>query len=200
MVEPRFYAGNLCLDFANTVEPRSGTDGEDLVPDYAALARWSRDAGIVDSAAYEDLLTTADRHPKTAATAHARSIVLREALYRTFASLANHQDPRERDLALVHAAYLEALRHGLPRMTGDGLTWTWASPGLAYPRWRMAVDAVELLKSPDLDRVKSCHQPCGWLFVDRTKNRSRRWCSMRECGFGEKARLQAERRRLRSGS
>lgn len=196
---PRFYGGTWCLDFANTVEPRHGSDQKNLLPDYPALARWARDGGIVGSSAYQSLVRTADRQPKAAGMAHARAITLREATYRAFAALAGDGEPKDRDLSRIHATYVEALQHARPRISDDGLAWNWPATSLDYPRWRVAVDAVELLRSEQLDRVKSCSPSCAWLFLDTTKNRSRRWCSMRECGFGEKARLQAERRRLRSG-
>jgi predicted RNA-binding Zn ribbon-like protein len=151
----------------------------------------------VGPSAYKNLVRTAERRPKAAAMAHARAIALREATYRTFATLAGNGDPRDRDLSLLHAEYVEALQHARPRITGDGLTWSWSETSLDHPRWRLAADAVNLLRSEQLDRVKSCTPSCGWLFVDSTKNRSRRWCSMRECGFGEKARLQAARRARR---
>jgi predicted RNA-binding Zn ribbon-like protein len=76
------------------------------------------------------------------------------------------------------------------------------------PAWRLAdgphrvadaivVDAMELLFSPDLHRVKSCPaiEGCGWLFVDSTRNGTRRWCSMRYCGSRAKAIRASERRR-----
>lgn len=45
--------------------------------------------------------------------------------------------------------------------------------------WR----AGELFASADLDRLRCCANPaCGWFFIDGSKNNSRRWCSMNECG------------------
>jgi hypothetical protein len=46
------------------------------------------------------------------------------------------------------------------------------------------------------DRVKICPaEDCGWAFFDRSRNRSRTWCSMRVCGNREKARNWRERAR-----
>jgi len=45
------------------------------------------------------------------------------------------------------------------------------------------------LRSDELDLLKRCPADnCRWLFLDRTKNRSRRWCDMATCGNQAKAR------------
>jgi predicted RNA-binding Zn ribbon-like protein len=57
----------------------------------------------------------------------------------------------------------------------------------ALLRLRIVEAAVALLVSDAMLRVKSC-PTCGWLFLDVSKNRSRRWCSMNTCGAVAKAR------------
>ena len=48
--------------------------------------------------------------------------------------------------------------------------------------------AAELLTSGKTDQVKCCaSETCGWLFLDNTKNHSRRWCDMADCGSHAKA-------------
>ena len=65
--------------------------------------------------------------------------------------------------------------------------------------WRLAVDASDLLTSTDLDRVRECSgDTCSWLFLDRSRNRSRRWCDMADCGNRAKARRHYSR--LKAGS
>ncbi len=47
----------------------------------------------------------------------------------------------------------------------------------------IARSAAELLISPELGRVRQCADTidgCGWLFLDTTRNRSRRWYDMRD--------------------
>jgi predicted RNA-binding Zn ribbon-like protein len=191
---PRFYAGAWCLDFANTVEPRDGQVGHDFVPDYEALLRWSEAADLPTRAG--KLRRTAASDPARANEAHEAAIAFREATYRTFAAVAADQSPRGADLATIRDAYVEGLRHARPRLGTGGLDWDWPTD-LDLPRWLLAKDAVDLLQSERLKRVKSCQPSCGWLFLDISKNHSRRWCSMRECGFEAKARLQAQRRARR---
>jgi predicted RNA-binding Zn ribbon-like protein len=60
----------------------------------------------------------------------------------------------------------------------------------------LALAALRLTEREDLDRLRQCHdEHCGWLFLDRSKNASRRWCSSADCGNRTRARRHAERRR-----
>jgi len=188
---PRFYAGTWCLDFANTVEPRGPEPALDLLPDYAALLEWSEEAGILTPALRRRLGREAS------GTAYDSALELREAVYRIFSAIAAAKTPRSKDLQALQEVYAESQRHATPVLTEGRLEWTWQNPSLAYPAWRIAGDAVELLRSDRLSRVKACQPSCGWLFLDTTKNHSRRWCSMRECGFDAKIHQQAARRKLR---
>ena len=56
--------------------------------------------------------------------------------------------------------------------------------------WPIVESAAELLTSERRSRIGQCadDRGCGWLFLDATKNRSRRWCAMGDCGNRAKAR------------
>jgi predicted RNA-binding Zn ribbon-like protein len=54
-----------------------------------------------------------------------------------------------------------------------------------------------LLASIEITRVKQCPGPtCGWVFLDVTRNRSRRWCNSAECG--NRSRVQAHYARTKA--
>jgi predicted RNA-binding Zn ribbon-like protein len=180
---PRFYAGNLCLDFANTVEPRNAPAERDFLTGYDDLVAWAERAGLpavrgaAPTGAYELALS------------------LREALYRIFASGAEPAD-----MAVLREVYLDGLRHADLVRDGDGFRWEYRGDP-RRPLWLVAASAVDLLLDPAaLARVKVCPGTCGWLFLDTTKNGRRRWCSMSECGTGAKVRRQAERRQATRSS
>jgi predicted RNA-binding Zn ribbon-like protein len=60
--------------------------------------------------------------------------------------------------------------------------------------WPVALSAAELLTSEERPRVKECAaDDCNWLFLDMSRNRSRRWCDMKVCGNRAKARRFSER-------
>jgi predicted RNA-binding Zn ribbon-like protein len=74
---------------------------------------------------------------------------------------------------------------------GDAYRWSWAGDCscLERPVWQIAHSAADLLASGQLDRVRRCgSDTCEWLFLDGSRNRSRRWCDMSTCGNREKAR------------
>jgi predicted RNA-binding Zn ribbon-like protein len=74
---------------------------------------------------------------------------------------------------------------------GDGLRWEWPDGGgrLDSPLWPVGQAAAALLTSGDLSRLRQCGGDlCGWLFLDRSRNRSRQWCTMEDCGNVSKVR------------
>jgi predicted RNA-binding Zn ribbon-like protein len=191
----KLYGGRLCLDFANTVEPRAAQPQYDYLDGYADLVRWARHAGTVDDAQAERLLDAAATRPAAAEASFAEAIALREATYRVFAAIARDATPDAADLDLLTRAYAEALGHARLRPAADQLAWTWEEDALDRAWWPVARDAVELASAGPFDRVKQCPPGCAFLFYDATKNRIRRWCSMDECGCQEKAKRQTARRR-----
>ncbi|HET8541178.1 MAG TPA: ABATE domain-containing protein [Anaeromyxobacter sp.] len=198
-----FSGGRLCLDFVNTVSGDRAGQPRERMGAYADLVRWARQAEIVDDAGARRLLAEARRRPGSAEATHDDALALREALYRIFTAIASGREAPAGDLARVSDHLGRALAHR--RLVRGGptccaLEWTDPPDALDAPLWRVAASAAELLTSgPDLARVRQCglhdtHE-CSWLFMDSTRARTRRWCSMRECGNKAKARRHYERAR-----
>jgi predicted RNA-binding Zn ribbon-like protein len=83
----------------------------------------------------------------------------------------------------------------------DGLRWQSAGVGehLESVLWPVARAASALLTSADLSRLRECGgRGCGWLFLDRSRNHSRQWCRMEDCGNVSKVRRFRQRRRRRT--
>ena len=113
------------------------------------------------------------------------------AAHITETALASGEVPREADLGLIGDA--AAAGRARERLVYDrnGVGWSLPADGdaLERPLWEVACSAADLLTSPELDRVKECASTtCEWVFLDRSKNRSRRWCDMSDCGNRAKAR------------
>jgi predicted RNA-binding Zn ribbon-like protein len=194
---PEPHGGWLCLDFANTVEPRHGRPERDHLGDYADLVRWAQFAGALDTGTGTRLLQLAAARPDAARGRWVFAIEFREAIYRVFASVAAGGSPATADLDMLRDAYADAIREARLRV-GDGrFEWTWEHHTLDLPWWPIALSAIELASAGPVDRIKTCPADggCAWLFVDNTKPRNRRWCSMDDCGSGVKARRQSARRR-----
>jgi predicted RNA-binding Zn ribbon-like protein len=90
----------------------------------------------------------------------------------------------------VNAEIGNALANAQIASVGSGFTWDWTDGNtLDAPLWAVARDAGNLLTSESLQRLRECDgDVCGWLFLDLTKNGSRRWCDMRGCGNRAKVR------------
>ena len=189
--------GMLCLDFANTVGDHLSDRPSDYLANYQDLVAWSQRAGILGSRAAQQLLDEAAQHPAAATAVFHRAVALREAIYRIFASVAADGSPKTADLDLLNEALANALQHARVVSTRRGFRWDW-SDEIALDRiiWPVARSTADLLTSGNLDRVSQCSDAvCGWLFIDTSKNHSRRWCSMGGCGNRAKARRHYERTR-----
>jgi predicted RNA-binding Zn ribbon-like protein len=121
-----------------------------------------------------------------------RAIRLREALYPLFRGAAQGQPPDPDDLGVLQAELTRALPHLRIGWSPAGFAreWEHGSPALDQVLWPVSWSAAELLTHGPIDRIRECpgQGNCGWLFLDLTKNASRRWCDMRVCGNRAKAR------------
>jgi predicted RNA-binding Zn ribbon-like protein len=132
--------------------------------------------------------------PRAAAAAVLRDArALRSAIADVMAARAAGAPPPAEALAQLHRSFSAAIAAARPGLDGR-LTWSWSHlPEPVAAMHLLAVQAVELLQAPNLDRLKSC-DACQFLFLDASRNNSRRWCSMDTCGSQVKMRRFVERR------
>ena len=191
----RLVGGNLALDFANTAEgtPEGEIEREHLFG-YQDLAFWGHRVGLLSGEDVERLLQKCHERPVEADAVFARALEFRGHLYGLFRTVAEGDDPPVEDVEALRRFECEALSRAKLVPSGDGFAWQWAAgDDLSGVLWPVAHAATELLTSGPLGRVKNC-AGCNWLFVDESKNRSRRWCSMEECGTHAKMRRYVARR------
>jgi predicted RNA-binding Zn ribbon-like protein len=188
----------LCLAFANTAGWHAAEHPVEWLVSYDRLVELGQDAGALDASAARGLLDASRNGPADAERTLAQAIVLREAIYRIFAA---DDDPAAADIETLNAALADALPHLalVPLGGGFAAAWTGSGDELERPLWPIAVSAAELLLSDGLrERVRQCaNHPCGWLFVDGSRGRTRRWCDMQSCGNRVKARRHYARHRAR---
>jgi predicted RNA-binding Zn ribbon-like protein len=202
--------GHLALDFVNTVgglrdDPPSPDD--ELFVTYADLANWCARLGVISEREAESLRAAAGRDERAARRALRRALKLRELVYAIFRALADGDRPTPELLDRLRDEERSALAdaHLSPAKRGGGgdsaMHWTWPPPAkLTDPLRPIVHAAVDLLTEGPLDRVKTCGN-CRWLFLDQSRNHSRRWCSMDECGLQMKhARFVEKRRRATHAS
>ena len=120
-------------------------------------------------------------------------------IFRVFSALAAGKSPAPVNLRTLSAMRAMGTADFQIVVARAGYVWDWrgitdAPPALLAP---IVNSATDLLTSSHLRRVGQCadDRGCGWLFFDASRNRSRRWCSMEDCGNRAKARLHYSRRR-----
>jgi predicted RNA-binding Zn ribbon-like protein len=195
----RIVGGDLALDFLNTQTgpPDGPPDGDALVA-YDDLVMWARQVGALGESEAAALIDLSRRDPKGASAMLERARALRAVLYAVFSAAAHGETPPPAALIALRRAEADALEHGRLVPTEEHLAWSWDDVHeLPRPLWRVAHAAVELLTGSRLGRVKACGG-CRFLFVDATKNGSRRWCSMEDCGTAAKSKTFVARRRARA--
>lgn len=193
-----FTANSLCLDFTNTLNDRANGHPRELLNSYRDFVSWSEQARLLTEAGAKRLLVEAEQHPERVLAVFQRTIEVREAMFRLFLALSEEAMPQESDLALLNEALSEAMAQARIVHSREGFRWDWAGEedALARPLWPVVRAAADLLTSAELRRVRVCAaEDCGWLFLDTSKNRSRRWCDMDTCGNRAKARKHYERKR-----
>lgn len=190
--------GALALDFANTVGWRKRAKRAEHLRNYADLLAWAKSAGALSGPEAERLAGEGRRRPGATSAALRRALRLREAIYGLFSALALRAAPAAEDLRALNAALPAALSRLRIGVSENVPAWEWTGDELALDRmlWPVARSAADLLTSQHLGRVRECgDEHCGWLFLDTSRNQSRRWCSMSDCGNRAKARRHYARTR-----
>ncbi len=175
--------GDLALNFVNTMHDWTVPEPRDYLPAFPDALRFAVAAGA---------LTPTEARRLTARPSGSELRRLRELrarLERIFRTALIARAPLTADLDALARDAADAARWARLRRSRGQLAREIAVSlaGVAAPRWRIVEAAIALLTSPRFASVKTC-PACGWFFLDTSKNRSRRWCSMATCGSNAKAR------------
>jgi predicted RNA-binding Zn ribbon-like protein len=194
------WGDRLVLNFVNTAGGYRPERTNEHLHAYEDFLAFAEQAGAIAAEQARRLAAEARRRPREAAVALQELIALREGLYDLFLAVAQERPPPAAEVDRLNRALASALMHRRVVRRDGGFALGWEeSAALDSPLWPMVADAAELLAEGNLARVKVCgaHEDaeCSWLFLDRTKSGTRRWCSMRDCGNRAKARRHHERRK-----
>lgn len=198
--EFEFIAGNVSVDFTNTLSSRKDGPPREYLTDYPALVAWGRQAGVLSDAEAAALRALAVTRPADAAAVAEEARALREALYGIFTAGIEGRPVADADLTVFNDSLERALARAWVVRQAGGFTWGWCGD-LTLDRmlWPVARSGADLLTGPEAQRVSECRSDdCGWLFLDQTRNHSRHWCSMDGCGNRAKARRHYARRKKAS--
>lgn len=192
-----FVGGSVALDFANTLGGMHTAPTHEHLVEYRDLVDFGRSAGTISPSLARRLVEEADRQPARATAVLRRAIALREAIWRVFDAFAKDARAEPSDLAVLHREDLNALAHVRYKQSGASADYEWSDEiELDRPVWAIARSADDLLRSKELTWVRECGSAtCEWLFVDKSRNHTRRWCDMNDCGSEAKVRRFRQRQR-----
>ncbi len=198
---PGLVGGHVALDLVNTVSWRLDKNRwRDDLPDYAALIGWCQHAGLLDPGTAHRLLAGAPGHPRLTQQTMHDVRTLREYSHTLLAKLVDDGEPARVVVTPpgLRALLLDALAHS--ELTGPPMRWQLTPDQHPDIPRLLALQVLDLLQSPELRLLGRCRGPgCGWLFLDRTRSHTRRWCSSSDCGNRERARRHYTRRRDQPG-
>jgi len=186
----KLLGGCLCLDFVNTLDWRGTDTPQEFLNTYDDLVRWSRHAGICSQKDANKLQRMARQSNSEANKTLNQALNLRESIYRLFTAAIVNQNPLQEDLVLFNKHLSRSMKDSRIIRTADGYAWhiTGSQIRLDWILNPIIHSAAEILVSEDRKKVKTCaDSACGWLFIDVSRNRSRRWCDMQDCGNRAKA-------------
>lgn len=195
--------GHPALDLANTISRRDDPQRRaEHLNSYADLVAFAVQSDIISPKQAQEIRHYSERHGSEGKRLFRSVILFRESLYRAFAAIAKGSAPATPDLRAINQAAISALRHRELKRVNGGYRWEWkngvhsGAHSLERILWPIAQAAADLLTSGDLKLVRWCEAAdCEWLFLDRSRNRSRRWCDMTSCGNRAKARRHYQRAR-----
>lgn len=193
-----YIGGDISTDFTNTKSGRIDGAGHEHVQTYADVVEFVRLAGLLKPAEAKHLIAEAEKHPEKAAQLHRRAVALREATWRAYERLIQEKEPAAEDLAHLGAEASSALGHARFMKSAGGFSWEWPDTAdLARPLWPIARAVADvLIHEENRSLLRECSDDtCAWLFIDRTKNHSRRWCDVNTCGSRNRVREFRQRRK-----
>ena len=183
-------AGHPALDLVNTLDWRFRDDGpEELLASYDDLLRFSAQSGLLTAKQIRQIVRTGT--DSAAADALVACRELREAAAEILYAAVDDRTPPASQIKILERIFKEARVHQRLVWSASRLVWEWppAESGPDLPFWMLALSSAHLMISDDMGRLRACEKPdCRWLFLDTSKNHTRRWCDMKICGNRMKAR------------
>ena len=199
--EAHLIADNLALDFVNTSTGRHASrKWGDYLTDAMEVLVWLRHAKSIDEVRFREMTRLVANDEAQSKAFLASALRLRGALTALFAAFPSGRMPHQADIETLNAVLADAKAAERVAWTSEGMRSVTSADleSLNDGLWPIAKAAEQILTSAAPRRVKSCGSPtCQWLFLDTSKNATRRWCQMEVCGNREKGRRRLKRDRER---
>lgn len=193
----------ICLEFTKTVGWEARDRCDDELGDFSDVVEWCLAHQLLDPLEAEECLGVARRDPDDAARVFERALELRSLVYRILSRVGRSGRPEAAELEALNGLLPGVLHRRRLELGPGGVQWgwRWEPPDLERVLAPVVLSVADLLASEDLACVRVCDgDGCGWLFLDQSRNRSRRWCDMGDCGNRAKAKRFRDRRRKEDGN
>ena len=183
-------AGNPALDLVNTLDWRF-RDGnpEELLETYSDLLRFCQQSTLLTASQSRRLVRMPSDVHATKLLAAVKE--LREAAAEVHYASLEGRNPTAASMKTLETRFKSAREHQRLRWSDSHLVWDWPNSTAIpeMPLWQLSLIAADLMTSDEFHKVRECGNPeCRWLFLDTSKNHTRRWCDMKICGNRMKAR------------
>ena len=183
-------AEDLCLTFANTLSWRGSTAPTEALGGLPDLLEWLAETGQRPAPAWSEAASWPHNHPKRAARLFTEALALREAIFQCCSAVARGDAVPDEALDALNDALAAAPPRRCLVPVGGGYAWATEAGAPSVPVLLAPVlwSAADLLARADQLHVRRCaNDKCLWLFIDRSKAGTRRWCDMAACGNRAKA-------------
>jgi predicted RNA-binding Zn ribbon-like protein len=186
----QLVAGHPALDFINTLDWRfRKTGSEELLKSYHDLLRFAEQSNLLSQKQARQILRSISESKGLRVLESCTE--LREAMADLFYATIDGLNPGAESLKTLERYFKAARNHQQLCAASTRLEWKWreAQNDPEIPLWLLSQNAADLMTSDSADRVRACdNDECRWLFLDTSKNHTRRWCDMKICGNRMKAR------------
>ena len=178
-----FVAGELCLEFTNTVGDLGKTRELERLIDWETYLDWALAVGALTPEEARDLRRSGIRHSAQTRNSLRTALEFRATLYRTLSAMAAERVPIGADFDLVEMGIVKAVATAHLLRVNGFYVWSASHHEAAptTPLTRIVLSTLQLLQGQALPLLREC-QRCTWLFIDRSKNHGRRWCRAEACG------------------
>jgi predicted RNA-binding Zn ribbon-like protein len=180
--------GCVVFDFTNTIGSRKENPQRDYMKTYSDFLEWVKRQSILPSERFDALSVLTKRDQDKTNAAFKKIIETREVLYSLFSPLATNEKPKKETVDRFNTLLQESfssIRMNIGNNKNE-VNFTDGSNSCLEPLHIVLKSAFDVLTQEDATRIKECPS-CGWLFLDKTKNKKRRWCNMLDCGSKDKA-------------
>lgn len=182
--------GHPALDLVNTLDWRFRESGpEELLDDYEELVRFTEQTGLMGAADARKLLRSVTEGKAAKVVAAVRE--LREAAAEVLYAAVDDRSPSASAVKRLAECFATAKKQEELQWDGEKLRWILLQAAYlpASPLWLMSLSVESFMTSEQMHHLRECgNAECRWLFVDTSKNHTRRWCDMKICGNRMKAR------------